>query len=77
MNKKVKLAVVATVAAIAGVVLYQSQAKGVEMSDIMQANVEALAARGKVEIPYLCMGDRYNCRDTYYKETFAGDSVYP
>ena len=35
MNKKVKLAVVATVAAIAGVVLYQSQAKGVEMSDMM------------------------------------------
>ncbi len=72
MNKKVKLAVVATVAAIAGIVLYQSQAKGVEMSDIMQANVEALAARDKVEIPYLCMGDKKACYDSYYREVFEG-----
>lgn len=42
------------------------------MSDIMQANVEALAAGDKVEIPYLCMGNKKACYDSYYREVFEG-----
>ena len=77
MNKKVKLAVVATIAAIAGIVLYQSQAKGVEMSDIMQANVEALAANDDIVIPYMCMGNARTCYDDYYHEWYEGKKIYP
>ena len=42
-NKKMKIAMVASIVAIAGVGVFQSQQKNVEMDELVLANVEALA----------------------------------
>lgn len=68
MKKFVKLAFVAAFAAIAGYGVYMSQ-KSEVMSDLMLANVEALAGGGEYdsniwERYYRPEGDGYNCTKT-------------
>lgn len=52
---KLKIAMVAVVAAVAGTVTYQNQTKEVGMSELAMANVEALArGEGSGSIIYCC-----------------------
>lgn len=62
MNKKIKIAMVAVVAAVAGMGIYSSQ-KDNSMSDIALANVEALArGEGLGDCDHYCTpNSNYGC----------------
>ena len=53
-NKKMKIAMVASIVAIAGVGVFQSQQKNVEMDELVLANVEALARYELPEVDVNC-----------------------
>ena len=60
MKKTIKIAMVAVVAAVAGVGIYSSQKADVT-SDIMLANVEALAQGENPLCPYGCVAGGSGC----------------
>ena len=67
MNKKtMKIAIVAVVAAVAGTVTYQNQIKKVAMSELVLANVEALASSGETG----------NTVDCYPAGSMSGINLY-
>ena len=73
MKKTIKIAMVAVVAAVAGMGIYSSQKADVA-SDIALANVEALA-QGEVDFPYICIGYVWDCYDDYYHQYFQGNHI--
>ena len=55
MKKNIyKIAIVAVIAAITGIGVYQAQQANIEMSDVMLANVEALARYELPEVDVTC-----------------------
>ena len=62
MKKNIyKIAIVAVIAAITGIGVYQAQQANIEMSDVMLANVEALARYELPEVDVTCDKDGGTC----------------
>lgn len=62
MKKNIyKIAIVAVIATITGIGVYQAQQANIEMSDVMLANVEALARYELPEVDVTCDKDGGTC----------------
>ena len=75
---KLKIAMVAVVAAVAGTVTYQNQIKKVAMSELVLANVEALASSGETGNTVDCCntcGGAY-CGVFYPAGSMSGINLY-